>query len=37
MNTPGEAFDVFLGSGLDCLAIGNYLVVKPGCALPEEI
>ena len=37
VNTPGEAFDVFLGSGLDCLAIGNYLVVKPGCALPEEI
>ena len=34
MNTPGGAF-VFLGSGLDCLAIGSYLVVNPGCALPE--
>jgi carbamoyltransferase len=37
INTPGEALDVFFNSGLDYLAIGNYLVGKPGRNLPEAL
>ena len=29
VNTPEEALSVFINSGLDYLAIGNYLVAKP--------
>lgn len=34
INTPGEALDVFLDSGLDYLALGNYLIAKSGRSLP---
>lgn len=37
INTPGEALDVFFNSGLDYLAVGNYLVAKPGRNLPEAL
>lgn len=36
INTPSEALEVFFGSGLDYLAVGNYLLAKPDCNLPEE-
>lgn len=35
INTPGEALEVFFDSGLDYLAVGNYLLSKPDCSLPE--
>lgn len=35
INTPDEALEVFFDSGLDYLAVGNYLVAKPGRSLPE--
>ena len=35
INTPGEALEVFFDSGLDYLAMGNYLLSKPDCSLPE--
>lgn len=34
INTPEEALDVFLNSGLDYLALGDYLIAKPYAALP---
>jgi carbamoyltransferase len=34
INTPGEALEVFFDSGLDYLALGNYLLAKPGRILP---
>jgi len=34
INTPEEALDVFFNSGLDYLALGDYLVAKPYAALP---
>ncbi|MDG1286932.1 MAG: carbamoyltransferase C-terminal domain-containing protein [Rickettsiales bacterium] len=36
INTPAEALDVFLNSGLDYLALGDYLVAKPELELPED-
>lgn len=36
INTPGEALEVFFDSGLDYLALGNYLLAKPGRSLPEH-
>lgn len=36
INTPGEALDVFFDSGLDYLALGNYLLAKPGRNLPKS-
>lgn len=36
INTPAEALEVFLNSGLDYLALGDYLIAKPHLALPEE-
>lgn len=36
VNTPGEALDVFINSGLDYLAIGKFLVAKPDRILPED-
>lgn len=34
INTPDEALEVFFDSGLDYVALGNYLVAKPGRSLP---
>jgi len=36
VNTPEEALSVFLNSGLDYLAIGDYLVAKPAESDDEE-
>jgi carbamoyltransferase len=36
INTPEEALEVFFDSGLDYLALGNYLLAKPGLDLPES-
>ncbi len=35
VNTPGDAIDVFLRSGLDCLALENHLITKPAPAGPD--
>jgi carbamoyltransferase len=37
INTPEEAMEVFLDSGLDYLALGDYLVAKPDVTLPELV
>jgi len=36
VNTPSEALEVFLDSGLDYIALGNYLVAKPHLSLPDD-